>query len=105
MKKPFLFAFLTTIIGLLNLSVIALAQNNPYPKRVLITNDNGIDDPKMHALARAFAKVSETYVSASLQDRTGTTHYVSQNRKYEVERRFLGEGIIAYGVDGTPAEA
>jgi 5'-nucleotidase len=98
------------IAPLLLLSVIALPASaqptdSSWPKRVLITNDNGIDDAKMMHLAKAFAKVTETYVAAPLQDRSGTSHSVTPNRKYEVEHKDFGAGIVAYGVDGTPAEA
>lgn len=97
------------LILLLLTTVPALAQPpataSVWPKRVLITNDNGIADAKMIQLARAFAKVAETYVAAPLEDRSSTTHSVTMKRKFEVERRDLGEGIVAYGVDGTPAES
>jgi hypothetical protein len=44
-------------------------------KRVLTTNNNGIDDIKIMQLARVFAKVSETYIVAPSEDRSGTTHF------------------------------
>jgi 5'-nucleotidase len=77
-----------------------------WPKRVLITNDNGIEDVKIIELARAFAKVAETYVVAPLQDRSGSTHYLTATRRgsLKVERRRIGEGIKAYAVDGYPAD-
>ncbi len=83
------------------------AQEDVWPRRVLITNDDGIEDEGLIALARAFAAVAETYVVAPLESVTGSTSYVSAiaRRSLEVERRSLGDGIVAYGVDGFPADA
>lgn len=80
--------------------------SDDWPRRVLITNDNGIDDPKIRALARAFAGEAETYVVAPLEDRSGSTHYAPLMRSgaIEVERRDLGPGVRAYAVDGYPAD-
>ncbi len=77
-----------------------------WPRRVLITNDNGIDDPKIRALAGAFAGEAETYVVAPMEDRSGSTHYAPSIRKgaLEVERRDLGPGVQAFAVDGYPAD-
>lgn len=82
-------------------------QPEGWPRRVLITNDNGIDDPKLVALARAFAPVAETYVVAPIENRSGSTNYalvLAGGQSLEVEPRDMGEGIVAYGVDGYPAD-
>ncbi len=81
-------------------------EERPWPRRVLITNDNGIEDIKIIALARAFAPIAETYVAAPMEDRSGSGNYLSAVRKGEVavERRDLGAGIQAYAVDGFPAD-
>jgi 5'-nucleotidase len=73
---------------------------------VLITNDNGIEDVKIVELARAFSEIAETYVVAPLEDRSGSTHYltVTQRGSFRVERRQIGKGIHAYAVDGFPAD-
>ncbi len=111
MKKPRLHPALYTLIcfvfvcgGLSQFHGKALADD--WPKRVLITNDNGIEDIKIIELARAFAKVAETYVVAPLEDRSGSTHYLTATRRgsLKVERRQIGEGIEAYAVDGYPAD-
>ncbi|MEE8583428.1 MAG: 5'/3'-nucleotidase SurE [Acidobacteriota bacterium] len=77
-----------------------------WPRRVLITNDNGIDDPKIAALAVAFSKTAQTFVVAPLQDRSGTGSFMSVSRsgQLRVEQRSLGEGITALAVDGYPAD-
>ena len=77
-----------------------------WPKRVLITNDDGINDSNMLALARAFSQVCETYVIAPQEDKSGTTHLVSAFRTHflSVESYDLGSGIRGYGVDGYPGD-
>lgn len=81
-------------------------QGESWPKRVLITNDNGIEDVKIVELARAFSRIAETYVVAPLEDRSGSTHYLTATQKGSLltERRHIGEGINAYAVEGFPAD-
>jgi 5'-nucleotidase len=78
----------------------------PFPSRVLITNDNGIDDPKLIALARGFAVRAETWVVAPASDRSGTGSFMSlgSTGAVNVEPVDLGPGIRAYAVDGFPAD-
>lgn len=75
-------------------------------RRVLITNDNGIDDPKIAALARAFAPVAETWVVASAGDRSGLSNYLQATRtgEFRVRAVDLGPGIRAFALDGTPGD-
>lgn len=83
------------------------AEPSPdFPSRVLITNDNGIDDPKIIALARAFSHHSEVWVFAPAEDRSGSSNYLSMTTQgfLEVERREIGPGIQAFAVDGYPAD-
>ena len=104
-RKSFYLKFLVFTI-LFIFSSISLAQENSgnWPKRILITNDDGIDNVRIKLLARAFAKISETYVVAPLRDRSGGSNYSPGNKILLVESRMLGEGIHAYGVDGFPAD-
>lgn len=78
-----------------------------WPTRVLITNDDGFDDPAMLALARAFAGRAETYVVAPAIDRSGTSNFMAVvgDRRFRVEKRDLDdERIVAYAVEGYPAD-
>ncbi len=74
--------------------------------RILITNDNGIDDPKLIALARAFATRAETWVVAPAEDRSGsgTSLKLPLEGAIAVEWRDFGPGIEAFAVDGYPAD-
>jgi 5'/3'-nucleotidase SurE len=86
----------------------APAQDTPAADRprVLLTNDNGIDDPKLIALARAFAPRAETWVVAPADDQSGSGAFVKLPRTgaVAVERRDLGDGIEAFAVDGHPGD-
>jgi 5'-nucleotidase len=77
-----------------------------WPDRVLVTNDDGISDPRIAALARAFAEVAEVVVVAPLYNCSGSTNYVSAFQRHEVtaESRDLGADIEAWGVDGYPGD-
>jgi 5'-nucleotidase len=84
----------------------AVAQDSAWPRRVLITNDNGIDDVATQALARAFARVADVVLVASTEDRSGTSNLMSftQTGRFVVERRDVGEGVRAWALDGYPAD-
>ena len=108
MKIKYLILLISFLV-LLNTDLrmnFAREELNSWPKRVLITNDDGIEDVKMIELARAFSKIAETYVVAPLKDRSSSTNYISVFRKHAltVEKHQLGKGINAYAVDGFPGD-
>lgn len=94
------------LVALGPVTVLAQLAQDPFPRRVLITNDNGIDDPKIIALARAFSQRAETWVVAPSGDRSGSgvTLLLARQGSLEVERRDIGADIQAYAVDGYPAD-
>ncbi len=94
-------------VALMALPTAAQDAAPRWPRRVLITNDNGLADGKIVALARAFAPHAETWVVAPAENRSGSTHSVSADRlgRLRVEPRDLGPGIRAFAVDGYPADA
>jgi len=94
------------VLALFLAALPTLADEPPSRPRVLITNDNGIDDPKIVALAHAFSDVADTWVVAPSTDRSGTGNRVSLTRtgKLDVESRDLGPKIHAFAVDGYPAD-
>lgn len=78
------------------------------PSRVLITNDNGIDDLRLVALAEAFADAgAEVWVSAPAENRSGFTNYApaTQTGQFRVRPVELGRGIRAFAVDGSPTDS
>jgi 5'-nucleotidase len=88
------------------ISSYSCEKTNVWPQRVLITNDNGIDDIKIITLARAFSQIAETYVIAPSGNRSGSSNYITilSEESITVQARFLGNGIKAFGVDGYPAD-
>lgn len=93
--------------GVLTALILCGQAEAGWPGKVLITNDNGIHDPKIAALARAFSRVAETVVVAPATDQSGTSNHISLGRDrpvVTVERHDLGEGIEAYALDGYPAD-
>jgi hypothetical protein len=71
-----------------------------FPSRVLLTNDNGIDDTALVELARAFARIPgvEVIVVAATRDRSSTSNFMGATitGRYHVERRDLGPNIEAW---------
>lgn len=82
------------------------AQDQAWPQRVLVTNDNGIEDVTTQALARAFARIADVVLVASNEDRSGTSNLTTFTRtgRFVVERRAIGEGVRAWALDGYPAD-
>jgi 5'-nucleotidase len=83
------------------------AEDGRWPQRVLLTNDNGIDDLAIAELARALSGAGiEVVVVASLTDRSGASNHMTATRegRYRVQRRDWGPDIDAYGLDGEPAD-
>jgi 5'-nucleotidase len=73
--------------------------------RVLLTNDDGIGSPGLHALARAFSPRHETVVVAPEQERSATGHAITLHKPLRA-RRSPGypDEIIAWATNGTPAD-
>ena len=93
----------------------APVANVGWPARVLITNDDGIEDEdRLVALARAFRDVgAEVVVAVPREDRSGTTHLmtlvvrqptVAVERLARHEAGNDGPAAAFYVVDGYPAD-
>ncbi len=97
---------LIMVITILTIIIAGVVPVCAWPNRVLVTNDDGIDNPRIIALARAFAEVAEVVVVAPLTNCSGSTNYVSAFQRHQVtaESRDLGAGIEAWGVDGFPGD-
>ncbi len=82
------------------------SAEQPWPTRVLITNDDGFDSRATVALAQAFSRLAETYLIVPAQNQSSGTNFATAARtsRFEVEIRDVGSGIIAWAVDGYPAD-
>jgi len=94
------------LFALLLLTTLSAGAAEPWFGRVLVTNDDGIDDPRLHALARAFAEVAEVVVVAPTKNCSGSTNYISvfRERELAVESYDMGAGVTAWAVDGFPGD-
>jgi 5'-nucleotidase len=100
-------ASLVIVISLLSISsLMGSYDSEQWPKRVLITNDNGIDDIKIIKLSREFAKIAETYIVAPSKDRSGATNYALSLKegKISVVRKNIDKNVEAFAVEGYPAD-
>lgn len=70
------------------------------PKRVLITNDDGIDAPGLLALQQGAAALGEVWVVAPHLEASATSHAVSLTRPLWVE----AVGERRFTVSGTPTD-
>ncbi len=84
----FVVALLSTLAGSTAVAADLADNESAWPRRVLVTNDNGIDDIGLVELARALAKVTETHVVATTTDRSGTSNLITAVRtgEFRVER-------------------
>lgn len=74
----------------------------PLPlRRVLLTNDDGIDAPGLSVLEQiALSIAQEVWVVAPEHDRSGTSHSISLHAPLRVTE----EGMRRYAVSGTPGD-
>ena len=70
------------------------------PRRILLTNDDGIDAPGIGGLARAASGFGEATVVAPFGAQSGCSHKVTTDTPVRIE----GRGAGRFAVDGTPAD-
>ena len=73
--------------------------------RILVTNDDGIDSPGLHALARRAADFGDVLVAAPATEASGTgagLMAASDHREVAVERRTIQDINEAYAVAAHP---
>jgi 5'-nucleotidase len=67
---------------------------------ILVTNDDGVTSPGIHALAEALAALGDITIVAPTQEASAIGHALTLRRPLRIEP--YGPG--AYGVDGTPTD-
>jgi 5'-nucleotidase len=74
-------------------------------RRILITNDDGINSEGLYRLADAATKLGQVWVVAPDSERSAMSHSVTLRREVEVwEVPFPVEGVKAFACDGKPAD-
>ena len=72
--------------------------------RVLLTNDDGIDSPGLHAMARALSAVADVTVVAPATNQSAVARGITIRGTLEVERRDVPGARQAHAVAGTPVD-
>ncbi len=68
--------------------------------KILITNDDGIHAPGLHALEAALARVGDVYTVAPLDEQSAASRRITLRKPF----RYQSAGANRYAVDGTPAD-
>ena len=72
--------------------------------RVLLTNDDGIDSPGLHALAAALAETAEVVVVAPWDNQSAVARGITIREELEVEAREVPGAVEAHALTGTPVD-
>lgn len=74
-------------------------------RKILITNDDGIEAPGIIRLARAAKEYGEVWVVAPATQRSAASHSITLREPIEVfPVDFPVEGVKAFAISGTPAD-
>src|SRR3954469_7694671 len=74
------------------------------PRRILITNDDGIDADALPPLAEALAKIGAVDVIVPERNWSGASHTITLFRPLRVRPTKLRNGQSAYMTDGSPTD-
>lgn len=78
-------------------------QSNP--PWILVTNDDGIESRGLLALKQALDPIGRTVVVAPETNQSAVGHTKTLMRPLRVRERRLGDGTLAWSVDGSPTDA
>lgn len=73
--------------------------------RILVTNDDGITAPGLHALYLALAELGEVTVVAPDAEQSAVGHAITTMTPLRIKKVALEGGIVGYAVNGTPADS
>jgi len=79
-------------------------MNGGKKTRILVTNDDGVNSPNMHALARALAPHGEVFVFAPKEEQSGVSHAFTVRRPLCIEECPCDGDYRVFSVDGTPSD-
>jgi 5'-nucleotidase len=72
--------------------------------RILVTNDDGIDAPGLHALAEALRPLGDVVIVAPDRQQSAVGHAVTVSEPLRVVPLRRDGRVIGYAVNGTPAD-
>ena len=73
--------------------------------QILVTNDDGVESRGLLALKQALDPIGEVTVVAPDTNQSAVGHQKTLMRPLRVRERMLGDGSLAYSVDGSPTDA
>ena len=73
-------------------------------KKVLVTNDDGIDVHGLTILVEALAQHADVYVVAPKEQQSGKSHSITFMREVAPEEHDVKGAVAAWVLDGTPAD-
>ena len=73
--------------------------------RILVTNDDGVESRGLLALKQALDPMGDVTVVAPDTNQSAVGHQKTLMRPLRVRERTLGDGSLAYSVDGSPTDA
>lgn len=71
---------------------------------ILVTNDDGVFEPGLFALADAMREIADVTVLGPDRDWSGGGHVKTFQRPLRVKEVTLGDGSLAYASDGAPSD-
>ncbi len=71
---------------------------------ILLTNDDGIQSPALSRFAVYLGQFGQVTVIAPKTEQSGKSHAIDFTRDIEIKQVDIGEGILAFSVDSTPAD-
>jgi len=72
--------------------------------RILLTNDDGINAPGLHALKRALEPLGEVVVVAPERPRSASGHSITLHKPLRIEEIWLPDGSRGWATNGTPSD-
>jgi 5'-nucleotidase len=84
------------------------SKENSQPPLILVTNDDGIHSPGLHAAVQAVCDLGEVIVAAPRQQRTGASRSyppVHDKAIYPEKIPINCHTVVAYGLEASPAQA
>jgi 5'-nucleotidase len=79
-------------------------QDEQKKIKILLTNDDGIHSPGLHALYRELQDVAEVAVVAPSEERSACGHSITLSHPLRIGKIWKYDQFYGYAVSGTPAD-
>jgi 5'-nucleotidase len=73
-------------------------------RKILVTNDDGIDSVGLLELMSALKEIGEVWVVAPNRNRSNASHALTLSTPVRLDKVEAGEKVRVYSTDGTPAD-